>query len=394
MTVERALLAAFWSGLGATAYVYAVFPLLMALVARAGRTRPGGPPPAESRGVVTVVVPAHNEERSLASKLRNVLATDYPRSLVDVIVISDASTDRTNDIARAFEGDGVRLVVQERRQGKTAGLNRALELARGDIVVFTDANAFYRADTIDQLARRFDDPAVGLVTGYTRYVVDDRGEIAEATNAYTALERVIKKAESRWGCCVGADGAIFAMRRALYRPLRHDDINDFVIPLNVIDQGYGCVFAEEAFCSEHPGASLESEFRRQSRITNRTLRALWRNARLLNPLRFGLFSLFLFSHKLLRFLVPGLLTVSAAALVLLARTSVWYLVPAVGAVAATLLAIGSRGKPFGALVESPAGRLLTLLNVFLTINLAVLQGWWSFLHGRTDAIWQHDRAAG
>jgi cellulose synthase/poly-beta-1,6-N-acetylglucosamine synthase-like glycosyltransferase len=379
MNIESVLVGMFWFGCAWTLYAYLGFPAIAALLVAAKRPRLPSGQQDDMPVSVTVIIPAYNEEHHLDAKIRNVLAAKYPRSLLDVVVVSDASTDRTNVIARSFEADGVRVIVQERRRGKTAGLNRAVELARGDIVVFTDANATYPRDTIATLARYFDDPTVGLATGYTRYVATNLGEVAKATNVYTSLERVIKSGESRWGCCVGADGAIFAMRRSLYRPLGDDDINDFVLPLNVIEQGYRCVFAEDAFCWESPGKSLESEFRRQSRITNRTLRALWRHAHLLNPFRYGLFSLFLFSHKLVRFLAPVFLTLSAASLALLARTSTVSLIAVLGILVAIALAADSRSK-------------VSFLNTFLTINLAVLQGWWRFICGRTDITWQPDRS--
>jgi cellulose synthase/poly-beta-1,6-N-acetylglucosamine synthase-like glycosyltransferase len=310
--------------------------------------------------------------------------------LLDVIVVSDASTDGTNDVARRFAAEGVRLIVQETRRGKTAGLNRAVAIARGEIVVFTDANAEYPAGTLKSLARYFADPRVGLVSGYTRYALTSDGKVAEVTNLYTSLERAIKRGESVWGCCVGADGAIFAMRRSLYRTLRDDDINDFVLPLNVIHQGFACLFAEDAFCSEHPGKSLESEFRRQSRITNRTLRALSRNARLFNPFQFPLFSFLLFSHKVARFLVPVCLLVSAAALLALAPTSPYYAATAAAAVLAAGLVLLAKKGPFAA--YRPAARVAYLLSAFLTINLAVLDGWWKFFSGHGDVTWQHDRS--
>ena len=382
------LIAAFWIGCCGTLYAYFGFPALAALMA-AKRSEPVDVEWPETPASVTVIIPAYNEEQSIGSKIRNVLATNYPRALLDILVVSDASTDGTNDIARSFAQEGVHLIVQERRRGKTAGLNRAMELARGELVVFTDANATYPADTIGTLVRHFCQPEIGLVTGYTKYAVTTDHEVAEATNVYTSLERVIKTAESRWGCCVGADGAIFAMRRSLYRPLREDDINDFVIPLNVIEQGHQCIFAADAFCLEHPGKDLESELRRQSRITNRTLRALWRHARLLNPFRFGLFSFFLFSHKVVRLLVPAFLTLSALSLVVLAGAGAVYLIA--GATVLVALAAGARLKPTARSSGSPLGRLLYFLNIFLTINLAVLQGWWSFLCGRRDVVWQHDR---
>jgi cellulose synthase/poly-beta-1,6-N-acetylglucosamine synthase-like glycosyltransferase len=340
---------------------------------------------------VTVIIPAYNEERSLDAKLRNVLATDYPSDRLEVIVVSDASTDRTNDIARSFADRGVQLLVQERRHGKSAGLNEAMKMSRGEVIVFTDANAMYSPSTIPTLVRYFDRPHIGLVSGYTRYVAADRQDVAETTNVYTSLERVIKGAESRWGCCVGADGAIFAMRRTLFRPLRHDDINDLVLPLGVIEQGYECVLAGDAYCIEQPGTTLDSEYRRQSRITNRTLRALWRHIGLLNPMRFGRFSFFLFSHKVVRFLVPIFLVIAFAALLLLARVHQVYLVAAalVSLGLAAAVGLSRRRTPW-----SLPARLLSTMGVFLTINAAVLEGWWTFLRGRREVVWQHDRSGG
>jgi cellulose synthase/poly-beta-1,6-N-acetylglucosamine synthase-like glycosyltransferase len=369
-------------------YAYAIFPVLAMLFAGLKRLVAGDPARTTScRTTISVIIPAHNEERSIEQKLQNVLSAKYPRESLDVIVVSDASTDHTEQIARRFESEGVRIITQASRQGKTAGLNRALGVARGDVVVFTDANALYSSDTIATLVRHFTDAAVGLVTGYTRYTIATNGEISDATNLYTALERALKRAESAFGCCVGADGAIFAMRRSLYRTLRHDDINDFVLPLHVIEQGYQCVFAADTFCSENPGANLESEFRRQSRITNRTLRALWRNAHLLNPFRFPAFSFFLFSHKIMRFMAPAFIIVAGFGLSTLAIVAAPSAVSAVLLASATFVALTIASRQFA------TGRtVMHLIRVFVTINVAVLHGWWKFLSGHADAVWQHDRS--
>jgi len=387
------LTAVFWVGLVVALYAYLVFPAAVWAFARVGVRRRLGSTPGEDPGSgVTVIIPAYNEELHLADRIRNVLESDYPRRLLDVVVVSDASTDRTNDIAATFADEGVRLVVQERRQGKTAGLNRVVGVARGDIVVFTDANTVFPPDAIRTLVSYFVDSKVGLVSGFTKYAVTTSGELAEATNAYTSLERAIKTAESQWGMCVGADGAIFAMRRSLYRTLRQDDINDFVLPLSVIDQGYQCLLADDAYCSENTGTDVQSEFRRQSRIANRSLRAIARHVHLLNPIRFPLFSFLLFSHKVVRLLVPLFLTASLVALSLLSLAGGIYLWLAVGAGAVALLTIAARMK---ATWSSSVwlSRVLRLLDILIVTNLAVLHGWWRFVTGHTEVTWQHDRGA-
>jgi cellulose synthase/poly-beta-1,6-N-acetylglucosamine synthase-like glycosyltransferase len=388
--VTRKLLeAAFWLGPLLVLYVYVAFPVVMSQLARRHRRNSAGRKPEVPVTPVTVIVPAYNEERNIGARLRNVLVSDYPPELLDIIVVSDASTDGTNDIARSFEADGVRLIVQEARSGKTAGLNRAVRIARGDIVVFTDANAAYPATTIRMLVDYFGDSNVGLVSGYTKYTVNEAGEVAEATNAYTSLERTIKRAESRWGCCVGADGAIFAMRRSLYRTLQDDDINDLVLPLSVIDQGFHCVLADDVHCSENAGPNVVSEFRRQSRITNRSLRAIWRRAHLLDPFRFPAFSFFLFSHKVLRFVTPVFLCISALVLLALASQDNLYLAIAMS----VLIMLAFFATANWRLSRSASWlRPVRLVNVFLTMNLAMLHGWWKFFTGHTDVTWQHDRA--
>lgn len=391
MDIVSILIAVIATGILATLYAYIGFPAIAALL---GAVCPRACALIERRRErrdVTVIISAYNEEQSLAAKIRNVFDSEYPRERLDVLVVSDASTDCTNDIARSFEDDGVRLLVQPTRYGKSVGLNRAMDMARGDIVVFTDANASFSRETIPKLVRYFTDANVGLVTGYTRYVTRGSGDVAKVTNVYTALERAIKTAESRWGCCVGADGAVFAMRRRLFQPLRHDDINDFVIPLDVIMQGHECVFAVDASCAEPTGESVGSEFRRQARITNRTLRALWRHVGLLNMFRFGLFSFFLFSHKVMRFLVPVLLTLSAIAFAILVALvlPVWLAIDI--AIVAGLELIIRLFSSRGGRPRALAGRLLRMAGIAVTMHAAALQGWWHFLRGRRDVVWQHDR---
>jgi cellulose synthase/poly-beta-1,6-N-acetylglucosamine synthase-like glycosyltransferase len=382
------LLMMFWVSVAGIAYAYIVFPAL-AVFACAVKKERFGTPLSRPATMVTVIVPAYNEETSIADKIRNTLESAYPGHLLEVIVVSDASSDNTDAIVRSFEPAGVRLIVQAQRRGKSAGLNRAVAAARGEVVVFTDANAWYPADAIAGLERYLTVPGVGLVSGYTRYTKTSVGAISQATNLYTSLERTIKKAESAWGCSVSADGAIFAMRRRLYRALRDDDINDMVIPLGVIDQGYRCVFADDIFCNESPGQNLESEFRRQSRITNRTLRALWRHAHLFNPIRFPALSWFVLSHKVARFLVPVFLVLATGALVTIALGAGGiYSILGVLLVVAIIVAALPKGKRAPFLEHI---RIISLFKVFVTINVAVLNGWWRFLAGQGDTVWQHDR---
>ena len=251
---------------------------------------------------VSMVVCAYNEEAVIREKLNNALSLDYPKDLFEIIVCSDGSTDRTNQIVSSISDHRITSHAFERRSGKTACLNRAVPQAKGEILLFTDANSILPADVLRNIVRNFSDPEVGLVTGWTKYRGADGQEAP--TGSYARYEKALKIGESAVDSCVGADGAIFAVRKHLYRPLRDDDINDFVIPLDVIRQHYRVVLDPDVFCFEEGVESAEDEYSRQVRITTRTLWAIRRNAELLNPLRYGYFALFMFSHKLMRFFTP------------------------------------------------------------------------------------------
>ena len=183
MSSMSILIVILWFGIAGTLYAYVGFPVLVAVLAGRSRRKPvpardGRPAPG-----VTVIIPAYNEERNIEAKISNVLAADYPTSLLEIIVVSDASTDRTNEIARGFDSSGVSLIEQETRRGKTAGLNRALDVARGDLVIFTDANAEYPAETIGTLVHYFDDPA-------SAWCPDTRGQANGCQRGGRSYQRV------------------------------------------------------------------------------------------------------------------------------------------------------------------------------------------------------------
>jgi cellulose synthase/poly-beta-1,6-N-acetylglucosamine synthase-like glycosyltransferase len=281
-----------------TIYSYAIYPPLLWVMARIA------PRPWKRKAQtpsVTIVISVYNEAQVIRAKLQNALDLIYPPGLLEVIVSSDGSTDRTADIAREIHDPRVVLKCFE-RMGKTECLNRVVPQAKGDIVLFTDANAIFPPELLLHVAANLADPEVGLVTGWTRYIKPGGGE--ELTGLYAKLERETKCWESRVSSCVGADGAVFAIRKALYQPLAVDDINDFIIPLNVVEQGRRVVLDPAVFCHEEAADSDQKAFRRQVRITTRTLWALRRKREYLNFRRQGIFAFFLLSHKVLRLLAP------------------------------------------------------------------------------------------
>jgi hypothetical protein len=268
------------------------------------------------------------------------------------------------------------------RSGKTACLNKVVPDAKGDILVFTDANSMFPSDTILKLVRNFSDSRVGLVTGWTRYRKAGGGE--ETTGLYARLEKTIKYGESLVSSCVGADGAVFAVRKALYRPLKDCDINDFVIPLNVIGQGKRVVLDPGVYCVEEPSEGEVREYRRQVRITNRTLGAIRRNIGFLNPLDYGPFAFFLLSHKVIRFLVPFFfLGLFCSGVILFGKSAVY---AGLVIAQAAFIAAGISG-----IFRYLDGRLIQLCSFVLLTIFAQFVGWVRWAAGKSDVIWQPER---
>jgi len=333
---------------------------------------------------ITFVISAFNEEEVIEEKIRNTLALNYPKEKLEIIVVSDHSTDRTDEIVTSFAKDGVLLLSRDVRRGKTAGLNDAVDKAVGDMIVFSDADSMYEVDALKKMAGYLSgNPSVGLVTGSTHYRSKTAGKIVVTTSMYMKLESFIKRQESNLNSCVGADGAIFAVRKTLYQRLQHDEINDLVIPLNVIHQGYRVVFHPDLHCFEAPAADAMGEFKRQVRITNRTLRAIFRNAELMNIFKYPLFGFELISHKLLRFIVPFfMLVLFFVNLLLLGKETIYYVTLAAQMIVYSLSIIRywqeRRGRE---------GKLLNIFYHFVMVNASIIGGWINFLNGNKSVMW-------
>jgi len=296
----------FWVSLSLLAYVYVVYPVLALLLALIVERRVHAAPITPS---VSILIAAHNEETCLRATLENKLQADYPAERREIIVVSDGSKDGTDAIAREFAAEGVILLRQDPRQGKTAALNLAARQAKGEILVFSDANSLYAPGALRALVSSFADPAVGYATGRLVYTQADAALCDQGTSLYMRCEDILRVAETRLGSVVGVNGGIDAARRSLYTPMRADQLPDFVLPLRVIEQGYRVIYNPAAVSFEPALLELTDEYRMRVRVSLRALHALVDMTRLFNPWRFGLFSWQLLSHKLLRYtaFVPLLL---------------------------------------------------------------------------------------
>ena len=297
------LTALFWGCASVVVYVYLGYPLLVWLLSRRSLEPELRDPPTWPK--VTLLIAAYNEEKIIAEKLENSLSLDFPKERLEVLVASDGSTDRTDEIVASFQDRGVRLIRVEGRAGKTVVQNRGVEVASGEIVVFSDANALYDHDTIKWMVRHLTRDDVGCAEGRRL----DYAERASATTtselSFRNYESWIKVFESRVLSCVGATGPIYAVRRALYVPLAADMISDLMEPLMVMYRhGKRQVFEPRAISRETVFVEMRKEFRRKVRIMNRCLYSMTRHWELLNPFRAGLFAVQVISHRFLRWLLP------------------------------------------------------------------------------------------
>lgn len=372
----------FWAFVLALAYVYAGYPAAVFVL---GRLRPRDVRKAPCEPPVSILVAAHNEEATIAQAIENKLALDYPNDRLQIIVVSDASTDRTDEIVKAYAADDVVLLTQPTRAGKTAALNLAARHASGEVLVFADANSLYERDALAKLLHSFHDPEVGYVTGRLIYVDGRGGTSEEGCSAYMRYEDFVRRQETRVGSVVGVNGGVDAVRRSLFQPMRPDQLPDLVLPLAVREQGYRVVYEPEAVGREASLESWSEEYRMRVRVALRAFWALKDMRRLLNPARSGLYGLQLLSHKVLRYLafplVVGLLVSSAA----LAHTGPLYLGLFVGQVVFYSSAL------VGHWCWRRKGRRYAIVRLpyyFVLVNLAAAHACVKFLCGTRQVVWR------
>lgn len=377
------MLILFWSCLAVIAYVYFGYPLLL-------RTGVFGRKQSavfgDARPSVSVIVAAHNEELGIEAKLRNLLALDYPRELVEILIGSDGSSDRTDDIVSTFAHEGVGLVSFPKQQGKSAIQNGLVAAASGELLVFTDADCLLSPDTLSLLVSHFADLRVGLVTACPQYTNQLETSITENESLYLRYETWLRARESERGILAVASGSLFAMRRSLWRPLDRALGDDFVLPLRVTQAGMlnrldARVSAVTCLFQNRPSSML----RMKTRIISKDFRALFAHRALLDPSRHGAVALSLWSHKLLRWLVPYfLLTLMAANAALLGQPlfRISFALQ-IGFYALALLGFARRTTS-----SSPP---FSIPMSFCLVNLAALLGTLRCITGRPSGQWTPER---
>jgi cellulose synthase/poly-beta-1,6-N-acetylglucosamine synthase-like glycosyltransferase len=376
-------------GLAVLLYTYVGFPLLLMAVGLLRNRRPRTGPVTPH---VTLIIAAYNEEHCIEARIANALAADYPRDRLDIIVASDGSTDRTDELVARHAAAGVRLLRLPRR-GKIFALADAVAQARGEVLVFSDANTMAEPAALRALVRNFFDPDVGGVVGHTGYRLEAGSESSSrGESLYWRYDTWLKELESRTGSVVSAHGGLYAIRREHFRA--PDDMavtDDFIISTTVVAQGRRLVFERAARAWELAVPNAEREFQRRVRLMTRGLRAVACRRQLLNPARYGFYSVVLASHKVLRRLavLPLLLTVAATAALTGAGTGFRVALAGQAAFfAAAWLGHALRRLPVGQL------RLLYVPFFYCMANLAAVIALIRFLRGERIVSWQPQRGAG
>lgn len=369
-------------------YAYLGYPLIIWIGSRFSPaveiSRSSAPPK------VSLVLPAYNEERQIGGAIDELLAQDYPKDLLQILILSDASSDATDEIVRGYASRGVELMRMPERSGKTKAENASAALLRGDIVVNTDASIRLHPRAVTELVARMGDPTVGVASGrdVSTYAMNNASNVTEA--GYVGYEMWVRALETRTGGIVGASGSCYAIRTDLHRiPIREDLSRDFSAALTAREHGLRAVSVDEAICYVERTASLRREYRRKVRTITRGMNTLYARRTLLHLDTYGLFAWKLFSHKVCRWLLPITAPLGVVGLIVLAGGHSWALV--VLALVSLVLILAAAGALWPS--NRPIPRILSVAAFGAAANLAVLHAAWRILAGQGDKLWEPTRRA-
>ncbi len=369
----------FWISLAVCVYIYFGYPLLLWVVSRF-RSRPVRE--GDVHPLATFIIPAYNEGGGIARKIENTLSLDYPADRIEVLVVSNGSTDSTDAIVRAWPDSRVKLIALP-QPGKMEALNEGAKAATGEILIFTDADFYLDPHSLLEIARKFADPEVGGVCGARRPGGTAAESTGEGEGMYHRWDKWQKIRESSIGSVFAADGLLYAIRRGLYVPVSlASQADDIAISTRVVLQGYRLLFEPKATAWEEAVVSAREEFQRKIRVTNHSVRALLA----IGPplVTSGFYSVELLSHKLVRHFIPFFLVPLFIANAVLVRESPFYAVTMAGQIFVYALAIAGT-----ALRSHRIGRskILTVPYFFCFVNAAALLGILSIFRRHRVEAW-------
>jgi len=376
----RAAVWVFWTATALLFYAYAGYPLLLALLAPFRRDRRSK---EEYTPMISVLIAARNEEAGIKKKIEQTLALNYPADRMEILVLSDASTDQTDAIVQSFTDPRVRLIRVDPGRGKTNAQNFGVRQARGEVLIFSDATTVYHPQALRKLAANYKNPQVGAVSGRYQYFESEGGSpTGMGTIAFWNYENLIKKMQSRIGTISGCCGCIYSVRRDLYTPLDPGIISDLTQPLWVIQKGHRVVFEDRALAYEETTQSSGEEFSMRVRVVTRGMRGLLSVPDLFKPWKHPWVCFQLLSHKVSRWLVPVFLLAIFGASAVLASVP-FYRFALVLQLGFYVLALLSSLVPF-----HRAWKPLGIPLYFCTLNAAALVSLFELMRGRNYAVWQ------
>lgn len=370
----------FWIALGAIVYIYVGYPVVMFIASKLNRRSVNK---SAQEPTISILIAAHNEVACIERTLDNILALDYNRDKLQVIVVSDGSIDGTDELVRGYADFGVVLLRQEPRNGKTAALNTAVAHATGEILVFSDANSLYDRSALKHLAANFSDPTVGYVTGKLGYRNTDGSLTGDGCSMYMRYENFIRDCESEVGSLVGVNGGIDAVRRRLYTDMNPDDLPDLVLPLRVVAAGYRVVYEPAALLTEDANNDPSDEYRMRVRVSLRAIWTLSDMREMLNIRRHGFYAVQLLSHKALRYLAFAFIGCAFVTAAILWNVGWIYKVAMVAQLAFALLAL----LGFIAERRGVRTRALSVPYYFALVNMASLQAFVKFARRERHRVW-------
>ena len=372
----------FWICGSLIVFAYALYPIVIWCLSRWFAADVVIPDHAEGElPLVSLLIVAHNEEDVIEERIRNALAIDYPSDRLEIVIALDGCTDGTSAIVQRYQSHGVRLLEFPQNRGKSTALNHAFESLNGEIVVLSDANTEMEPTAVHRLTPWFSDPRVGVVCG--RLVLIDPISACNVDSHYWKYETFMKRCEGRLGALLGANGAIYAIRKDLFQPIPNQTlIDDFVIPLLAkLNSGCLIIYEPTAVAREETPADVRSEFRRRTRIGAGGFQSIGMLWRLVDP-RQGWVALSFLSHKVLRWLCPFFMIGAFVSNLLLLDNS-FYRFVLMSQLGFYLVSVLVAFLPSSTKVLKP----LRLATMFTSMNLALFMGFWRWLLGRQNGVW-------
>lgn len=372
----------FWIAVLLVGYSYVAYPLVLAVLARVtsvealSASAASGDNPA-----VACIIAAYNEERHVAARIDNVIGQTYDTAKLTLYIGSDGSRDRTPELIAARQSDRVRTFVFEKNRGKASVLNDLVAGSSEPILVFSDANAMFAPDAVARLVERFSDPTVGAVCGELK-LLDASG--SNQDSAYWRFEQYLKRCEAKIGGLLGANGAIYALRREAYRPLAADTIvDDFCTAMTAVADGWRLVYEPRAIVVEDTPDDIADEYHRRVRIGIGNYQAFFRHPEFLTQTN-GATRFAFVSHKVLRWFTPHLMLIALAASAYAAAHSGFYLALFLAQVAVYVSAavIWHRG------LDAKLPKIARMVYQLLTLNFAFLVAFVRYVLGRYSGSWR------